>query len=124
MSKQTPGPWEWWTSNSVRRLTGADGKDGGVLYAYRAASDGVADIAVSDANARLIAASPDLLEACKTFVEWLRREDEGMPQEWRDKRDTPEGEAAWREWFDGNVALCSLAQSQARAAIAKVEGKS
>jgi len=29
-----PGPWEWWTSNSVLRLSAADGIDGGVLQAY------------------------------------------------------------------------------------------
>lgn len=73
---------------------------------------------IAQANARLISAAPDLLEACKTFAEWLRREDDGFVKA-GNTRDTPEGEAAWRAWFDGNLDLCSKAQSQARAAIAK-----
>ena len=69
------------------------------------------------ANARLIAAAPELLEACQTFAEWLRREDAGFPAETR--YNTPEGKAKWREWFDENIRICALAQEQARAAIAK-----
>ena len=69
------------------------------------------------ANARLIAAAPELLEACQTFAEWLRREDAGFPEETRS--NTPEGKAKWREWFDENIRICALAQEQARAAIAK-----
>jgi hypothetical protein len=30
----TPGPWRWWTRDSLLRLTGGDGNDGGVLHAY------------------------------------------------------------------------------------------
>ena len=29
------GPWEVWTSNSFRRISGPDGRDGGVLHATR-----------------------------------------------------------------------------------------
>lgn len=64
----------------------------------------------------------ELLEACKTFHEWVRREEEGFAKAGRD-RSTPEGEAAWREWYDENLRLCSLAQEQARAAIAKATGE-
>jgi hypothetical protein len=73
------------------------------------------------ANARLIAAAPDLLEACQTFAEWLRREEEGFDHKTHN-RETPEGEAAWKEWFWGNVSLIGLAQDQVRAAIAKAAG--
>lgn len=69
----TPGPWSWWTSNSTRRLTcekrepGRINQDGGVLHAYRC-RDGVADICVSDADARLIAASPTMYEALRDLI--------------------------------------------------------
>lgn len=72
MRQHTPGPWQWWTSNSLRRLTshagGRSGQDGGVLHAYRC-RDGVADIAVSDADMSLIAAAPDLYEALRDMCE-------------------------------------------------------
>ena len=71
MSKWTPGPWQWWTSNSLKRLTshagGRSGKDGGVLHAYRC-TDGVADIAVSEADMALISAAPDLAEALEYIL--------------------------------------------------------
>lgn len=63
MSNHTPGPWSWWTSNSLMRLTAGHGhgqRDGGVLCAVRR-SDGFADIEVKPEDARLIAAAPDLL---------------------------------------------------------------
>lgn len=53
--KATPGPWEWWTSNSVVRLTGADGKDGGVMCAYRRMD--YADICCKDDDRAYIAAA-------------------------------------------------------------------
>lgn len=57
----TPGPWSWWTSNSHKRLTAEGKQDGGVLSAVSAS--GHADVRVSEQDARLIAAAPDLLEA-------------------------------------------------------------
>lgn len=66
MSGFTKGPWEWWTSNSLKRLS-AGGKDGAVLHAYRC-PDGASDIQVSDADARLIASAPELYEALEAMV--------------------------------------------------------
>ncbi len=60
MSAHTPGPWSWWTSNSYRRLTAEGRQDGGVLHASE--SDWPT-VVVSEADACLISAAPDLLEA-------------------------------------------------------------
>ena len=62
-----------------------------------------------------------LLEACKTFVEWLAREESGLVSA-GNKRDTPEGERAWRDWYNENLRLCALAQEKARSAIASATG--
>ena len=67
----------------------------------------VADVlktANAHANARLIAAAPDLLEACQTLAEWLAREEDFAID------------------FAERVELCSLAQKQVLAAIAKATG--
>lgn len=63
MSKvtHTPGPWTPITAGT-RTLTGVDT---GGLYRYHAYWDGIAENAEMEANARLIAAAPDLLEALK-----------------------------------------------------------
>ena len=67
--KHTPGPWEWWTSNSFRRLSSkATGKDGDVLYATVQPSDGHPDVELPNGgwngpDGRLIAAAPELLQA-------------------------------------------------------------
>lgn len=118
MSKHTPGPWAVYDDSN-------DGKTNRIEIA--ALGKTVARIYHSVPeedlpNARLIAAAPELLEACQTFAEWLRREEEGFVAAGR-SRDTPEGEAEWREWYYGNLALCDLAQNQARAAIAKATGE-
>lgn len=73
-------------------------------------------------NAGLKQQRDELLAACNTFHEWLTREEAGFCKAGRD-RSTPEGEAAWREWYDENLRLCSLAHEQVRAAIARAQGK-
>lgn len=47
-------PWEWWTSNSFRRLSGADGKDGGVAFAFNNPADKHPDICINEQDARYI----------------------------------------------------------------------
>ena len=57
----TPGPWEWWTSNSFRRLSAR--RDGDVLCAV-SCRDGVPDIKGSEANKDFIAgANPETVLA-------------------------------------------------------------
>jgi hypothetical protein len=122
MSACTPGPW---------RIKGRTRSTGEFIriesrhpakHLYQVADVIAAnDYPENEANARLIAAAPDLLEACKTFAEWLRREENGFVKT-GNERSTPEGEAAWREWFHENMRICDLAQEQVRAAIAKATG--
>lgn len=69
---------------------------------------------------RLEAVNAQLLEACQTFAEWLRREEDGFDHKTHD-RETPEGESAWRDWFYENLRICDLAQKQARTAIEQAE---
>ena len=66
----TPGPWKWWTSNSVKRITGPDGEDGGVLSAYVHA--GYADLRVSaEDQAYIESANPSaILELIEQLERW------------------------------------------------------
>lgn len=57
LAAATRAPWKWWTSNSLKRITGPNQVDGGVAHAY-VVEPGVADIAISSAD----------MEA----IEWLR----------------------------------------------------
>jgi hypothetical protein len=115
MSKHTPGPWKAIAAGprEVRLKRdhweiGSETTRRGVAYAFGG----------DDANAKLIAAAPELLEACKTLTEWFRREHEGFPNAGQ-VRTTPAGEAAWRKWWEENLRLCDLAKTQASAAIDK-----
>lgn len=106
-AQHTPGPWHTAGDQGVQ---------------IRSQRDQIAKVWTMrgnewKANARLIAAAPDLLGACETFHEWLVREEIGFANKW--DRNTEEGEAKWREWYGENLRLCALAQEQARAAIAK-----
>lgn len=68
--KGTPGPWEWWTSNSFLRLSSkATGKDGDVIDSFKM-SDGHTSLSVKHEDMALIAAAPDLLEALQRFYRW------------------------------------------------------
>ena len=72
----TPGPWEWWTSNSFLRLSSkATGKDGDVIDSFKM-SDGQTSLSVKVDDMHLIAAAPDLLEALQELA-FLYEHDEG-----------------------------------------------
>lgn len=67
--KHTPGPWQWWTSNSFLRLSSqATGKDGDVIDSFKM-SDGATSLSVKVADMHLIEAAPDLLEALQLFLD-------------------------------------------------------
>lgn len=67
IDKLPPRPWTVWTSNSFRRITGPDGKDGSVLHAYAQRSDGHPDLSMPEeqleALCRVVNAAPSLLAA-------------------------------------------------------------
>ena len=81
--------WQFWVLD-----------DDGQLVA-RVADEMLGGSEISKANARLITAAPDLLEACQTLAEWFAREEDFAID------------------FAERVELCSLAQKQVLAAIAK-----
>lgn len=114
-TKHTPGPWNIYF-NSQDDLV--------ILKVFEGGTEShvIARCHSGLENALLIAAAPDLHEACKTFVEWLDREESGFARA-GNERDTPEGERAWRDWYNENLRLCALAQEQARAAIAAAAPK-
>ncbi len=97
----TPGPWEWWTSNSFLRLSSkATGKDGGVIDSFKM-SDGQTSLAVKVDDMHLIAAAPELLEALQDFMANASGEAESC----------------------GHSFECVCRFDKARAAIAKSLGK-
>lgn len=102
MSKHTPGPWEF-----VPKLTASENHRGFFVRAEKATRNGkwaLAEVQPGDedgmlgkANARLIAAAPDLLEALKAFNQCLCLN------------------LSYKQWNEVNEMAC--------AAIAKAEGK-
>jgi len=58
VAQATPGPWKWWTSNSWKRLS-SEAQEGGVICPF-VSRDGHPDLTVSEADAKLIAMTPDL----------------------------------------------------------------
>ena len=69
--KYTPGPWQWWTSNSFLRLSSKDtGKDGDVIDSF-SMSDGATSLSVNVADMHLIAAAPDLLKELQKLREYV-----------------------------------------------------
>ena len=75
MSKHTPGPWEW---NGPNQLWGGErateevltAKDDGEPYGMHSALiEHHWDGGVAKANARLIAAAPELLEALRALID-------------------------------------------------------
>lgn len=103
----TPGPWEWWTSCSWKRLTSKDAngqwmKQGNVLCPD-IALDGHPVLSVSEEDMHLIAAAPDLYEALQRLRKW-------MPPAGRD------------EQIDADLAFASAAIAKASPSSSKGNG--
>jgi hypothetical protein len=73
LAAAAPWPWKWWTSNSFRRLTGPDGRDGGVLCGA-VQTDGQPDVCASEGTRNLIERAPELLEQLLADVAVIRGE--------------------------------------------------
>ena len=71
----------------------------------------------------LIAAAPEMLEACRTMLAWFESEKSGPDYGTQGRKTHPDGERIWREWWERQLKLCDDAERLSRAAIAKVEEK-
>lgn len=69
MGQHTPGEWEWWTSNSWRRLRSAlgHGQTADVCCPY-IAKDGHPDLYITREDMDLIVAAPAMLKALKQHL--------------------------------------------------------
>ncbi|HZF98292.1 MAG TPA: hypothetical protein VEY92_08630 [Pseudoxanthomonas sp.] len=108
MTKHTPGPWEWvckWASYSLVASNGQTVADDGSAGNEYSPSIDPGDNGESGANARLIAAAPDLLEALKEAMQSLEYVHRAHPE---------------------NTGIAKRIEdiNRARAAIAKATGES
>lgn len=117
MSKHTPGPWKVSSGDSLG-IVDANGE-----YVSNAVGNFKDNLDEMLANARLISAAPDMLEALKLHAEWAKREHDGPSYPDGTSRDTPGNEAIWHDWFYGNIDLCGRAEKATIAAIAKATGE-
>ena len=112
MSKHTPGPWTAVKNSAYWEIDGPD--DFGGVADTCASSAGEPDfgrsMALGEANARLIAAAPDLLAACKAALELAEGDDPGAGCDTREEAEA--ARCRWRESIEQSI----------RAAIAKAEG--
>ena len=94
----TPGPWFVPVRTGTQYV---EARIGGGWLQEVAACGPTAEAGQQKANARLIAAAPDLLEACVAMIEWDDREQDHAVS------------------FNQRTELCRKAFDKARAAIAK-----
>lgn len=69
-ARHTPGPWATDDANDAPRDVMSHGGRGLVATAYVILRGGEEECPIACANARLIAAAPELLEACKNALEF------------------------------------------------------
>ncbi|HAT4981733.1 TPA: ead/Ea22-like family protein [Serratia marcescens] len=113
----TPGPWEWFTSNSMARLSSIpSGKDGDVLSAFRA-SDGVPCVSVSQHDMTFIAtANPAVILALLAELETER----ASREQWQRNCQRTEERA---ERLDAMLTESVQALKAAEQRIAELEGQ-
>ncbi len=85
MSKHTPGPWTIRDNENGTLGIDATEPDGTPCQPARINGDATDSVygPVTRANARLIAAAPDLLEACKEMATWIEQNGEARQSAWQ-----------------------------------------
>lgn len=99
--KHTPGPWKFGKELGARNGEWLVSFDAGSKWRGIAIAETRTGPGSEEANARLIAAAPELLEACQAMIEWDDREKDHAVD------------------FNARMVLCEQAFTKARAAIAK-----
>lgn len=103
--KHTPGPWTYVIGKSLLHVE-VDAAAPHIDGIHFLAGQAICSLPKkAEANARLIAAAPELLEACKKLVEWNEREKDHAIS------------------FMERVNLCNEAFLMMDAAIAKADGR-
>ena len=72
MSKHTPGPWNWTESNILMGAPRSPSDDSAVVLSACYDSEFEPDVSCMPADARLIAAAPDLLAAARLAAAYIR----------------------------------------------------
>ncbi len=118
-AKFTPG--EWRVCELTRRFGVYDSSSTSI-----AKVDGAYGVAMErrKADAHLIAAAPDLYEALSAFVSWCDADEEGPQYSSPDRRDGPNGEAEWLQWWNGQLELAARSHLLGSAALKKARGES
>lgn len=113
----TPAPW--FTHREGISTVYVEARIGGGLVQEIAACGPTQEPRQQDANARLIAAAPDMMEALRVFIEWCDSEKAGPQYSSAERRDTATGEPEWRAWWENQLRLAVLSPELARAALVK-----
>ena len=104
-TKHTPGPWR--TKREGFSTVYVEARiDGGLIQEVAACGPTDAGLEQQEANARLIAAAPELLEAAKLVLEWYEAEDNHSGTD-----------------FYQRMQMCRDSEDAVRAAIAKATGE-
>lgn len=127
-TKHTPAPWEIVDQREMPdgHLLVVSPYDGSIASITK--SGGEASCLDADANARLIAATPDLLAALLKMDYLHCASGDAKPEDhpayaWAEAAiEDPEGNGSWRG-ESTSAMLNRLATAEVRAAIAKTEGK-
>lgn len=103
------GPWEVWSSCSFRRITGPDGKDGGVLSGEVQRSDGHPDLSMSE---RQLQALCDLRNGVRALLSERAALVEALERAREERDDYKIQLSAFWEALDVRAALSTAAEER------------